>query len=185
VPVPTPEPPPPPVPPPRAPHRVFGNEAPAPLLLPVVAVKGSPAAMPRAQRPAVQIGVATGLGLAIEPGTALGVAVDVGVRWPLVSIAVEGRGDFSADAVSVSAWRVTGALVPCWRWKVIFGCAVGEVGAVVATGTADHTLTKILRTAAAGPRVGAVLPINDHFAARLSAEAIELRHEDGGPWLPS
>lgn len=168
VPVPPVAPAPPVVPPPSAPHR----EAPAP---PVVAAPVSPPttrAPSPTRRPAVPVGVAAVLGFGGEPGPAGGVAIDVGVRWPLVSLAAEGRGDFSSGASRVSAWRGGGALVPCGHWGVVFGCAVASLGQLHAQGTAQHPLPATLFEAAAGGRLGVELPFGKILAVRLSAEAL-------------
>jgi hypothetical protein len=84
-------------------------------------------------------GVSMSTSFGTAPSPALGVAASFGFRTRDFSLTLEGRGDWSAsDNISprgsVRSSLIAGALAACFHRGVWFGCAVGTVGAIHASG---------------------------------------------------
>lgn len=63
--------------------------------------------------------------------------------------------------VELDVSQISGALVPCARWKFLMGCAVAQLGTTIAK---DVLQDFKLATFATGPRVGVEVPIAERFA---------------------
>lgn len=108
----------------------------------------------------------------VGPGIWLGVSVQRG--W--LSLGVEGRGVFPAPAITYEPGRtslittLSGAIVPCARFKLLSGCAVVEGGSLLFTipGIASAQTSFLFGV---GPRAAVDLPIALGLSARLFAEA--------------
>jgi hypothetical protein len=176
-------PPPPPEPPPAA---TSAPEDPAPPPPPPVDRDRAPTPVLPAPTPGPSFVVALGghgsFGLA--PASAVGASVGVGVAWRSLSIALEGAGELPASAPTDGGGRVrssilVGSLVPCFRARVAFGCAVGSLGSFHGAGidiASPHASSALL--ALVGARGGAELAINDTFGVAPHADLLVplLRH---------
>jgi hypothetical protein len=170
--------PPPQPPPPSAPKPPMIDQ-PAPVLPP-------PEASARRR-----VGAALAFGLGVAPRPAAGLAIDVGLRWPSFSLAVEGRvfpsaqGAADTGAVEIRTWQITGAVVPCGHRRWLFGCGIVEMGALSATSDARSPQMGTAFHFATGLRGGVEWQGWDHLALRASGEALvapwraALQIEDG------
>ncbi len=159
-------------PPVLTPERPRAPETPEPR---VARPNGSPS--PR--RPLLSMGGWVGALGGVAPRPAAAFTLDLGLRWPLASVSVEGRATLPAGAIvdagtsAASAGNhhleialTTAALVPCLHYRALVGCARVEAGDLRATGTiTQHTLY-----AAGGGRVGADVPITPQLSARLAVD---------------
>jgi hypothetical protein len=93
------------------------------------------------------------------PSPTVGATLFVGLRWRALSLDVEGRADFPASdsgAPAVRSWLIVGSLVPCVHLGPVFGCLVGGVGALGASGRNVALPTEQYGPwSAAGGRLGA------------------------------
>ena len=127
-----------------------------------------------ALRPLIRLGAAPLLAFEITPDVAVGVAVDVAVRWRALSLGLEGRLLFSTshDAVStedVGIHTAVGAMmaVPCVHIGWFFGCGLLELGALRFTGgDGVYPKTRDPLLAAGGFRAGVEWPVGGRFAVR-------------------
>jgi hypothetical protein len=122
----------------------------------------------------LRVGAGAALGWGVAPGPAFGATLDLGVRWPWVSISLEGRAYPAAsgttDGTLVALSRFTGAAVPCGHWRWLFGCGLVELGALRVTAETDRpTATTSLHTAA-GARFGVEWSPHTSLAVRLSGD---------------
>ena len=66
---------------------------------------------------------------------------------------------------------VTAALVPCLRWEALLGCAVFDIGMLIAdVSTAPFAGPPIVEKLGLGPRLGVRLPFAKRFAFRAFAD---------------
>jgi len=107
---------------------------------------------------------------------AVGVTVDLGLRYKWFGGAIEGRGDPPlgvtplAGGGSVNFARATGALLLCMYYEWFVGCAKGEAGRLLLLGSA-HTYT--YGYGAAGVRLGLDFPVVPRrFFLRLAGEVL-------------
>lgn len=143
----------------------------------------APARTPPVPPPPVFASLGGGLGVRLgsSRAPAVGLGVDVGVRWrerPF-SLALELRAALPALAdvatlpgTRIGTWLVTGAVVPCGRVGWFFGCGIVEAGVVRTTGAelaagSDSSGPYV----AMGGRAGVEIPIkNEPLALRLSGD---------------
>lgn len=71
---------------------------------------------------------------------------------------------------------LTGLLVPCVRWKYLFGCGVAEGGVLIAKGYTDTNYAPTFRL---GPRLGVEVPFAERFAVRAFGEALFAAYTTG------
>lgn len=122
-----------------------------------------PAALPAPIR--LRLGASAGLAFGSAPGpVALGGAVEVGFGWKALSVSLQVRADAPSGTEveaggRVSVGRYTGALVPCGHWKILFGCAVVELGALHVTSNAERPDRAFAFWAGIGGRVGLEIPL--------------------------
>jgi hypothetical protein len=157
--------------------------APAPVLAPPAPTAGTPAASappapPAMPPPAVvvppggprdRITVRTSLGtvasLGSAPGLALGFTAQVGLRWRLASVGLEGRADLPASADIADLGRVKSSLLvatlaPCGHGRLLLACALVSVGTLQGAGErVAQPRQESTFYAAAGARLGAELPL--------------------------
>jgi len=157
--------------------------APAPARVPasapsIPARAQAPPAPMAAPGPRFRFGAAPMLAFEITPGLAVGGAVDAAVRWPSVSLGLEGRllVSPSQDAAGVDGVAIATALgavgaVPCLHVKWFFGCGLLELGAMRFTDGGDgRAETRDPLFAAGGLRAGVEWPFAEHFAVRGFAD---------------
>ena len=138
----------------------------------------SPAAPADAPRPLFRIGAAPLLAFKITPGLAAGVAVETAVRWPSVSLGLEGRLLVSpsedaagVEGVAIDTTLAAMAAVPCFHIGWFFGCGLLELGAIRFTGgDGVEPETRDPLFAAGGLRAGIEWPFTERFAVRGFAE---------------
>ena len=141
---------------------------------PVVHVTHAPIEASRRWHVGAQGGVAFGVSPA--PVAAI-VGLDVGARWSAFSVGVEGRASLPASSVLPSGQSLTtamygGAAVGCAHWRILAGCGILDVAALVATSSAAHPVSGVAVTVRTGLRGGVEVPIGGTFAARLAGEAL-------------
>jgi hypothetical protein len=132
---------------------------------------------------AVMAGGLMSAGLTLEVGPGAWLGFEVKRDW--FSIGVEVRGMFPAAAQRYFAsppnsdfFSFSGLLVPCARWKWLFGCAFVEAGSFVFTipGGSKGDYSNLLLSV--GPRAGVDVPIGAGFSGRAFAD-LAIR-----PYLP-
>lgn len=153
-------------------------------------------------------------GLWADPGAAFALAVDLRGKnpetWSITGgFGMELRmsvGTIVADIqdapntpwtpYAIETWQVTGAFVPCARFKYLFGCGVAQLGAYVLSDDGNYK-SDGQPSFAFGPRVGARLPLGEHVALFALGELLVSPFRAGfsfGPsvggdpnvyWLPS
>jgi len=172
---PAPSPTPPAAPPAPAPPLCVPAPEPAPARPPEPTKPPAAAEAADARRVLVGAGMALGFGVASTP--AAGATLDLGIRWPVVSVSLEGRAYLPArlnvegSAKVVSTYRLTGAFVPCGHWRVLVACVPVEAGRQ--QGHADASGREVdLFFAAVGLRLGAVLPLPLGVSVRASGSAL-------------
>jgi len=147
--------------------------APAPAPVPTAPVRAETPPVPAAaSRPLFRIGAAPLLAFEITPGFAAGVALDAAIRWPSVSLGLEGRlllASTDAPGVEAAIRTTLGAVaaVPCLHLSWFFSCGLFELGAMRFTGGDNvHPETRDPFVAAGGLRAGVEWAFSEHFAAR-------------------
>ncbi|MFO0587287.1 MAG: hypothetical protein U0441_07105 [Polyangiaceae bacterium] len=147
--------------PPSAPSPVV----PAPVVVPPPPV--------RTPEPPGHVFVGAGgvVGLAVTPAPAGGGSFAFGWRAPWWSLSAELRAMVTLNApvdggYSVTLHRVTGVLLPCMHWRVLFGCAALELGELGGISNASVPESDSAFIATAGGRIGVEAPISKHLAFR-------------------
>jgi hypothetical protein len=128
-------------------------------------------------RPEVALGFIGTLGA--EPGPSAGMTLSIGSVWRALSLDIEGRADLpqTHDTVQqpaqVRSWLVAGSLVPCARFRFVFGCPVFSAGWLEASGVRfDGARTAHDVWMGAGARAGAELRLPRDVALRVHVEAL-------------
>jgi hypothetical protein len=111
------------------------------------------------------------------PQSAVGGVIAGRLRWPVASVAIEGRVDLpsSRDASSgrsVSTSLRSGAVVPCMRWRVLAGCGVGMVGALATSGTNLSASETVAPYVGAGARIAAEPELAREISLSAFGEAL-------------
>jgi len=184
----------------------LGVEAPAALVEPAPAPPDTtpaasspspPSSAPSPDRPppeappperrviAVSLWLGPDLSFGTAPDPALGLQIDLRLRYGLGSLDLEARADLPASGGTsaqgqVSTYLVVGSLVPCVHWPApVFACAVVTTGGFQESGVN----LAVPRTAsapylAAGARVGIEIPLSSHYFLLAHADALGvfLRH---------
>ena len=159
----------PPPPPPSAP--------PPPPVLPPVVVVEAPPKPPPSPWPKVRAGLGTGIAFGVAPAAAVGFSVALGLRWPGVSLSVEGRGDLPAasDALGIRTSLLAATLAPCVHvWEYGAACGLLTVGTLRSSLLEDALDTTHTSSAyvAAGVRLGLEVPFAGRWVARLSGDLV-------------
>jgi hypothetical protein len=177
-PAPAPAPPPQPLPPPPAPVAP-APVAPAP---PPPSVEPPPTKLPPpvSLRPKIRFAAGGALSLGSAPGPTGAFLIDLGVRWPTVSISIEGRMDLPVTGVVDGGVdervRLAGAsVVPCYHLRWFAGCGVVSVADVRAEATDMYTQVGVSKLyAALGVRAALEWPVPrvPVLALRLSLDGL-------------
>jgi hypothetical protein len=124
---------------------------------------------PRAPAPSAlswRLGLGGLLAAGAAPALSVGGALEVGVRWRALSIAVEGRADAPAGSSAegggaVRASLLEVSLVPCFHAGLVVACGLGSLGSLRGVGS-GVPLPRDAATlfGAAGLRLGVELPIS-------------------------
>jgi hypothetical protein len=138
----------------------------------------APTAPPPATRPDFRIGVGASMGFGLSPAiVSPGFGGFVGVRWPWLSLSLEGRGDLAATTAGPSRAHLStslavGSFAPCLHWRWLLGCGLLTVGALHGAGVNVHPDGQTAPYVAAGLRAGVEAPFSDHFAGQLVADGV-------------
>ena len=124
---------------------------------------------PRAKRPKVRAGLGTTFALGDAPDASVGLSAQVGIRWPSVSVTLEGRGNMPADDQDLSTSRIAGLVVPCGHVWILVGCVVGTVGRQHASNEMDDGNAWY---GGVGGRGGIEVPFAGSFAVRLTGDVV-------------
>lgn len=183
---------------PAAPARVVAPVLPAPVVapdkqvtppspVPIASAPASPAldAAPVAVElapvdtwPKLEVSLAGGVGFGVSPAPVAGIAaIDVGLRWPILSAALELRAfPLASGPGSTGAEITTGlysvAAIGCAHWRALAGCGMFDVGALRASAPAAHPTTGVVASFRAGVRAAAGLPLSEVFAIRVTGDAL-------------
>jgi hypothetical protein len=149
---------------------------PRPVLPPVVVVEAPPKPPPSTW-PKVRAGLGTGIAFGVAPAAAVGFSLAFGLRWPVVSLSVEGRGDLPAasDALGIRTSMLSATLAPCVHvWEYGAACGLLTVGTLRSALLQDTTDTTHTSSAymAAGVRLGLEVPFAGRWVARLSGDLV-------------
>lgn len=149
---------------------------PAPSPAPELAAPSAPGA--RGPRPELEFVPSLGIvgSVAAMPEVSFGLTVDVALRFPRFSLALEGRADLPRTAPLVMGGSVetalfVGGLIPCVRFGAGLGCLAARVGALRIKGEGleePRTATELYSSV--GLRGGYELELSEGFALRLTAE---------------
>jgi hypothetical protein len=151
---------------------------PPPPFVPEQPPPATPSAPPPATRPDVRIGVGASMGFGLSPAiVSPGFGGFVGVRWPWLSLSLEGRGDLAATTAGPSRAHLStslaaGSFAPCLHWRWLLGCGLLSVGALHGAGVNVHPDGQTAPYVAAGLRAGVEAPFSDHFAGQLVADGL-------------
>jgi hypothetical protein len=109
----------------------------------------------------------------VGPGAYLGGEV----KWEVFSIGIEARATFPEEAQryyksppTSDLYSFSGLLVPCARWKWLFGCGFVEVGQFTFTVPNDPKGDARELLFALGPRGGVDVPLPEGFSLRAFAD---------------
>lgn len=135
------------------------------------------------RRPAVEVAVGGGFVYGHTPDATGSATASVGLRWNLVSLALEGDHAFLSRAARSGAGEVqaslsSGRIVPCFRHR--FGarvdgaaCGVLALGALAATAAGvDVARPDTTLYAAVGLRVAVRLALSTHLGLRARADLL-------------
>jgi len=161
-------------PPPSAPSA----PAPSPEPSPAPDLGATNAARARPPRPEIEFVPSLGIvgSVAAMPEVSFGLTVDLALRFPRFSLALEGRADLPRTAPLVMGGTVetalfVGGLIPCVRFGAGLGCVAARVGALRIKGEGledPRTATELYSSV--GVRGGYELELSEDFALRLTAE---------------
>lgn len=165
-------------PPPAAPPATPPIVATAPRAeQPAPPPESSPPQDPEAMRfrLAFGAGVEIGVGVAASPVFAL----NVGVRWPIVSVALEGRTDLPLTGTGeggapIQTHAVAGSMLGCLHVRSLYayGCAVLALGVQRGGDTRSPSAYASTAYAAAGGRIGLEIPVTPRFAVHLAGDVL-------------
>ncbi|MEO5725615.1 MAG: hypothetical protein ABI134_32045 [Byssovorax sp.] len=152
--------------------------SPPPMLPPVVAAiapsKPPPVAPPS---PKVRLGAGSALAFGVAPAAAVGFSMQLGLRWPDVSLSFEGRADLPAESeeLEIRTSMLSGTLLPCVHvWTYGAACGLLTLGALRSTwleGTSPTSHASNLYLGV-GARLGLEVPFAGRWAVRLGGELV-------------
>jgi hypothetical protein len=144
---------------------------PSPALPPVIADSAPPDSPPTPSTPApgtkIRVGLGSDIAFGVAPAAAVGFSLQLGVRWPMASLSLEGRADLPAasTAVGVRTSMVSGTLLPCFHfWTYGAACGLLTVGTLRSALLDDTSPTAHASSAYVG--VGARGALELPFAGR-------------------
>jgi hypothetical protein len=118
--------------------------------------------------------------LSIGYGLDVGAGVVIGAEWRPIenfSVGLDLRGiaphkveEFGMfePKLQLKATMLSVLVAPCFRWKILMGCAVLDAGGVYLD-TVPHTW---FERVAAGPRVGVDVPFAERFSVRVTGDLL-------------
>jgi hypothetical protein len=172
----------PPTPPPSEPDAAAPAPVVAPAADPVDATPVRPAlAAPsdvRLDSMAFEASVGAVASGGVAPAPAAGLALGAALRWPVVSLGLEGRIDAPAGGSAlrggdVTSWLVLGAFVPCAHLGAFFGCAVMQVGSAQTSGSGvQGARSESLPWWATGGRLGVLFRVSDDTLLRVRTDVV-------------
>jgi hypothetical protein len=120
-------------------------------------------------------GVEMGVGATASPVFALA----VGVRWPIVSVALEGRTDLPLTGTGeggapIQTHVVAGAMLGCLHLRSLYAYGCGELALGVQRGGDARSPAGYPSTAyaAVGGRLGLEIPVTPRFAVHLAGDVL-------------
>jgi hypothetical protein len=161
----------------------------APLPAPPVVAEAPPADKPAPppESPAPQDPEAMRVRLAFGAGVEVGVgvtpspvfALNVGLRWPIVSVALEARTDLPLTGAGeggapIQTHVVAGSMLGCLHARALYayGCAALALGVQRGGDTRSPSAYPSTAYAAAGGRVGFEIPLTPRFAVHLAGDVL-------------
>lgn len=155
--------------------------APSPTLLPAEK-PAAPVEKPAAVDPdAVRLRLAFGSGVELGDGPTPSpvFSLNVGVRWPVVSVELEARSDLpltgtDADGVQLQTHVVAGAVMMCLHASSLYLYGCGELAAGAQRGGDPRSPSGYTSTAyaGAGGRGGLEIPDSPRFAVQLTGDLL-------------
>jgi hypothetical protein len=145
------------------------------LAIDPVAVRRLEQEQRRPRRRRLQVGAGGHVSVGLVPGVSGGGHVELGLRWPRLSLGVAARLDApreqEAEGVGVSVLFVGGSLLGCGHHRTLFGCAVLSAGASRGVGQALRDARAAwLPHLGLGPRLGVELFATRRIAVRIFSE---------------
>jgi hypothetical protein len=127
----------------------------------------------------LRLAFGTGVELGDGPTPSPVFSLNVGVRWPVVSIALEARSDLpltgtGADGVQLQTHVVAGAVLMCLHASALYLYGCGEFAAGVQRGGDPRSPSGYMSTAyaGAGGRGGLEIPFSSRFAVQLTGDLL-------------
>ncbi len=159
---------------------------------PLPALLEAPVTSPAGDPPHARAGLAVLGAAGSEPRPTAGLALMGGLRRRWLSAAIEARADLPTSTSAAAGGAVSGqvlqlTLAPCFHWRLLFGCALGSLGALRGAGSAvAEPRTDLTAFGAAGLRFGGEAPVgrvlsltfSGDLAAMLPRTALALRGSD-------
>lgn len=158
------------------PTRPPAPSSPPPMLPPVVAAV-APSMPPPSPSPKVRLGVGSALAFGVAPAAAVGFSMQLGLRWPDVSLSFEGRADLPAESedLEIGTSMLSGTLLPCVHvWTYGAACGLLTLGALRSTwleGTSPTSHASNLYLGV-GARLGLEVPFAGRWAVRVGGELV-------------
>jgi hypothetical protein len=162
--------------------------APPPAAPPIVATappEGKPSVPPESPAPqdpeAMRVRLAFGTGIEIGVGATPSpvFALDVGLRWPIVSVALEGRTDLpltgtGEGGVSVQTHVIAGSMLGCLHARALYayGCGLLSLGMQRGGDVRSPSPYPSTAYAAAGGRIGLEIPFTPRFAVHVAGDVL-------------
>ena len=159
-------------PPPPSPAPVPLPPAPAqatPTRPPVAPARPSPTPLPAAW-PDGRAAMGSAVALGGAPAPAWSLWLQGGLRWPHVSLSLEGTGNLPVSEGDITASRVAGLFVPCGHYAFVFGCALATVGRQFVTVHDVEEEDGSHWYFGSGARLGVETPLTETFALRVSGD---------------
>ena len=149
---------------------------PPPVPPPVVAVVEPPKPPPAASTK-VRVGLGSGLAFGVAPAAAVGFSLQLGMRWPVASLSLEGRADLPAasDASGIRTSMISGTLLPCFHfWTYGAACGLVTVGTLRSSLLEDTTPTTHTSNAflGVGARAAFEVPFAGRWILRFSGDLV-------------
>jgi hypothetical protein len=126
----------------------------------------------------IRLGAGGQLAGGIAPELAVGFVGAAGLRWPELSLSLEGRVDPPASGTSQLGGKVRtsllgGSLVPCFHEQWFLVCGVLTLGRVVGSASTEYTPdAHHALYAGTGPRLGGEYFFTPHLGAQLVGEVL-------------
>jgi hypothetical protein len=124
----------------------------------------------------MDIGFGAAFRLGAAPAPSLSLGIQGGLRWSLVSLALEARGDLpTSGEEEFSTSRIALSFLPCGHVSIVVGCLVGTVGRERASNEEDNGSAWY---AGAGGRLGLEVPLMGPILFRASGDLVATMGEN-------